>query len=134
MDITNGAQSVGMPGTRVKIDGGRFQRRTLFEHAPELVRAAIAEEKNKEWTGYDARWGDAGELVSFPERLPLILRMQQTFLHRCVPILDVYDTQMRPCAERQLKRSEAGELEALNQARKQPTKLWKAAELTAGNI
>jgi hypothetical protein len=123
-----------MPRTRVTTDGGRFQRHTLFEHATELVRAAIAEEKNKEWAGYDARWGDAGELVNFSERLPLVLRMRQTFLRRCVPILGEYDTQMRPCAERQLKRSEAGELEALNQARKQPTKLWKAAELTAGNM
>jgi hypothetical protein len=52
------------PG-RVTTDGGRFQRRTLFEHAPELVAAAMAEEKNKEWTGYDARWGDAGEHRSF---------------------------------------------------------------------
>jgi len=61
---------------RVTTEGGRFRRTTLFEHAPELVRAAIAAEKSKEWTGYDPRWGDTGEQSSEQQRrqrLPLAL-------------------------------------------------------------
>lgn len=53
---------------RVRTDGGRLQRSSLFSHDPELLKLVIAEEDAKPWQGYDPRFGEAGE--GFSPMLP----------------------------------------------------------------